>query len=420
MIRFNYFNTIKNITKLSMLLPLIIFQKSYAINLDEAIALSLKTHPAIKSKQAEFEAADGDLASAKWQRWPSVSATSQSANKRTQGYKDKNGETVTIEQPLYAGGKISANIDMADSKKEAANNAVFESRQQLALKIADSYASALKFFQKAEFSKINVTQHYKLYGSIKNRAESGISSLADVSLAKARLNQAKSELSQLNISYSNAVAALAILVGSHIDNIDNLSSIALPNENIKNIIATAKQNSPTLKKLTKEIDVSNYDKDIKKSVLYPQVNLKAERYFGLTQEQNIDQSRVYVSVSMQPGSGLSSYSNIQSAQKRVLVAHENLEASKLDIEEQVTNQYNEAKNYYFQLADADSYAEEAQNVADSYERQYIIGKKSWLDLLNAKKEAIQAKYNLVDVRVSEVVAIKKLLIITEKIEGDLQ
>jgi adhesin transport system outer membrane protein len=35
-------------------------------------------------------------------------------------------------------------------------------------------------------------------------------------------------------------------------------------------------------------------------------------------------------------------------------------------------------------------------VVDSYLRQYRVGRKSWLDVLNAQREVVQAEYTLVD------------------------
>jgi adhesin transport system outer membrane protein len=37
-------------------------------------------------------------------------------------------------------------------------------------------------------------------------------------------------------------------------------------------------------------------------------------------------------------------------------------------------------------------------VVDSYTRQFVIGRKSWVEVLNAVREATQARYLVVDAR----------------------
>ena len=43
----------------------------------------------------------------------------------------------------------------------------------------------------------------------------------------------------------------------------------------------------------------------------------------------------------------------------------------------------------------------AESVAQSYERQFVVGRKSWQDLLNAQREAAQLGQNAVDLRWTE-------------------
>jgi outer membrane protein, adhesin transport system len=388
-------------------------QHTYAMNLDDAIASSIRTHPSIKSKESDYESAVSDNDSAKWQRWFAISGQTQRANKKQEGYKNQNGGTVSLEQPIYTGGRISGNIDSSESKMKASKNAILEASQTISLRTTDAYGNALKLLKKLHVSTDNVAQHEKLVSSIANRLTGGISSEADVALAKARLNQARSELRQFDNAYKNALATLTLLTGQNISSIDDMITNVPQIKTLQEFISDASKNSPSIKKLQDEIGVANAEKELKKSILYPQLSIRAEKYYGVTEEMNRDGSRIYMVASMQPGAGFSSASSIEAASKKVLSTKSNLEALKLELSEQVTNQYNESRSLAEQTMETIEYVKEAQKVTESYERQYIIGKKSWLDLLNSKKELIQARYNLVDVSISETVASKKLLILTK-------
>jgi adhesin transport system outer membrane protein len=55
------------------------------------------------------------------------------------------------------------------------------------------------------------------------------------------------------------------------------------------------------------------------------------------------------------------------------------------------------------------------SVVESYLRQYAVGKKSWLDVLNAQREATQAKNTLVDYEVLYLTSLYRLKIILNEI-----
>ncbi|MDB9949680.1 TolC family protein, partial [Porticoccaceae bacterium] len=43
-------------------------------------------------------------------------------------------------------------------------------------------------------------------------------------------------------------------------------------------------------------------------------------------------------------------------------------------------------------------------VVSSYLRQYTVGRKSWLDVLNAQREVVQAQHTLADYEAIELIA----------------
>lgn len=399
----------KILTTLS-LFTLCALTPTYAITIDKALEISLSSHPSIKAKTSEYESAQSDLDTAKWARWPSFSLQTQRSEK-VQGYNDRYGATFAVRQPIFTGGKITSDIDSAGARVQGSQQGIGETRIDVETKVIDAYAQCVKFSQKIEVSQKNVREHERLYASILNRFEGGISSEADVALAKGRLNQARSESVQLQTAYQNALSSLSFLLGQPVDEIKEFDQ-SIPYQNLNDAMIAMQNNSPTLKRLQQEIKATTSEVESKKSILYPQVAARYENYMGLTREMNYDSSRVMVTADFQPGSGFSSFSTIESAQKKLLAAQSSYESSKLDLSVRLSAQYNEAKSYLDQMKDAQEYAEQTDSVAASYERQYVIGKKSWIDLLNTKRESAQAQYNYVDMKIGAASALKKLSVMT--------
>jgi adhesin transport system outer membrane protein len=50
----------------------------------------------------------------------------------------------------------------------------------------------------------------------------------------------------------------------------------------------------------------------------------------------------------------------------------------------------------------------SSDVFDSYARQYVIGRKSWIDVLNAVRETVQAQYTVDDARAQTASAAMRL------------
>ena len=58
-------------------------------------------------------------------------------------------------------------------------------------------------------------------------------------------------------------------------------------------------------------------------------------------------------------------------------------------------------------------------VVESYLRQYAVGKKSWLDVLNAQRESTQAKNTLVDYEVLYLTSLYRLRVLLNEINPKL-
>ena len=50
------------------------------------------------------------------------------------------------------------------------------------------------------------------------------------------------------------------------------------------------------------------------------------------------------------------------------------------------------------------------DISASYDRQYLVGRKSWLDLMNAVRERVQTKVQLADAEASLIGSSRRLLV----------
>ena len=95
-------------------------------------------------------------------------------------------------------------------------------------------------------------------------------------------------------------------------------------------------------------------------------------------------------------------------------AQRELEALDRTLESQAKSLDSDINVLQSQLKPAQDLLSGTSDVVDSYLRQYQIGRKNWLDVLNALREKTQAQYNLADVRSTlQQSQIKMLLLLGE-------
>jgi len=375
-------------------------QAQPAMTFGQVLQSALDSHPAIMGKRAGQTAARADQKGAEWLRYPTPSIEAA-----TQG-NGKDSALVRIEQPLWSGGRITAAIDAAGSRLDAADAALTEAELDLTLKVIAAYIEALRQKARQQYAQAGVDEHEKLLGMIRRRVKQEVSSLTDQSLAESRLYQAVNDLSQITQAFNNALAQLAQLSGKPVADISEqgVSTLGAP-ANLEMALSQALGYSPTLRRLTYEEEAANADIDSKRSAYMPQLSLRLEKNVGQGQAQN---SSAMLVLQAQPGAGLSAGSGVDAAIARREAARMAREAAERSTNERITLDWNEWVAARLRQENAVQSRTMSTEVFESYTRQYVIGRKSWIDVLNAVREATQSQFALEDARTQVIAASLRL------------
>ena len=375
-------------------------QAQSAWTFEQVLQSALDNHPAIMGKRSAQAAARADQKGAEWLRYPTPSIEAA-----TQG-SGKDSGLVRIEQPLWSGGRITAAIDAAGSRLDVADAALTEAELDLTLKVIAAYTEALRQKARQQYAQAGVGEHEKLLGMIRRRVKHEVSSLTDQSLAESRLYQATNDLSQVTQAYNNALAQLAQLSGKPVADISEkgVSALGAP-ASLEAALSQALGYSPTLRRLTYEEETANADIDSKRSAYMPQLSLRLEKNVGQGQTQN---SSAMLVLQAQPGAGLSAGSGVDAAIARREAARMAREAAERSTNERITLDWNEWEAARLRQENAVQSRIMSTDVFESYTRQYVIGRKSWIDVLNAVREATQSQFSLEDARAQVVAASLRL------------
>lgn len=383
-------------------LALFFFAESYALdtlNIQDAMRLAVTTHPAVLGKNNELLAATYSLEGAKWQRYPALSAQTASPTISRQGVIT----TVTIDQPLWTGGRISSNINAATAKALAVQYDLEDTQQTILTKVTNAFCSMIKFQEKLSSATESVAEHQRLLELIERRANGEISPENEVTLARARLAQSKSDRLQYELSYKNAKADLEQLTGVRIDSLTKPlapTNLMLDKNSTSSLIERAINYSPTLKRLEAQRVAAEADKETKKSILWPQLSARYSHNWeaGGSDSYSVPSDTAFLALTFQPGNGLSSLSTINQAEALISSAESNKESASKDISDRIRLAINDLSSSGNEVEVFEDLVVSSTEVYESSLRQFTLGKKTWPEVLNAWRENIQAKYSLTDSR----------------------
>jgi adhesin transport system outer membrane protein len=380
-----------------------------ALSVDQAIQYAIKTHPLILSAEGQYRAAKSELTASRWSRFPTVGASAR------ENSFDEKQDVTTASMPLWMGGRINADIDLAKSKKDGALSGISEAQQSVMLETIGLFFDYFKSEKKLEIASLNVDEHQRLYEIIERRVEAATSPDVDAMLAQARLQSARSAQIQAASVKDISKASLELTVGRVIDAVlvnNNPEPFGI---SLNEAVATGIKVSPRIARI--ESEIKGFEANIKsaKSALYPQVSLGYEKRFNDPDSSRVDQEETFVSVQFQPGAGLAVASSISAAKQRKQSARDSLEAEKRELRRQIKTAWNEYASVSFQLEPSKMLVDATNSVIESYLRQYAVGKKSWLDVLNAQREATQARNTLVDFEVQYLTSIYRLRVLMNEI-----
>ena len=384
--------------------------ESFSQNLPTLISTALMSHPSIASQKAQMQAAEIGIETAKWQYFPTPAVNTERANAASGDPfygGDKNVTTVRLQQPLWTNGRLTAGKEKAQASLAYETADLNETSLQISLKVAQAYADFLASHWRMQSTEQSLATHQKLREQVQRRMELGVQSDADLQLAQTRLDSVRSDLSAARARVETYAVRLKQLIGQPInlgELLANLSSPLALSVSQDMALEAALAINPTIQKARAQSQIQDAMVEENRSALLPDVYVRAERQFGAfsIQTSSAFQDRIFVGLSTQLGAGLTVLSNVKAAQARSLAAKEEVQSQTLSITEQVLTDYAQAVRLTEQTQALESALTSQEQVMLSHDRQFLAGRKSWTEVLNAARELSQAQAQLTDIKANHI------------------
>lgn len=383
------------------------------LSFGEVTRLALQTHPTVLSKEFLSAAARDAVDAASWGRYPTP--TVEAGN-------DTNGvitTTLRVQQPIYNFGRVTSEINAAQARREAADSGVEEARENIASKVIAAYVDALQQQERKEAAAQEAETLESLLMLIKRRVEAEASPRIDLDLAQSRLYQANNNLAQAKRALGGALTRLSQLAGKTIDGVIARDAGSGGPRTMAEAQEQARNFSATLRRLAHEEDAAGSDAETRKARYLPQLSARYENSYASASVNGASPystKRVYLVIQSETGAGLSAASEIHAARAQQEAARQEKESALRDLDERVANDWETLVAARSMLGNSRLASASSKQIYQSYSRLYTAGKKTWLDVLNAVRDATQADLAESDARAQALGAELRLRLATGQLK----
>jgi len=387
------------------------------------LATVVKQHPSIQAALNQMESAKHDVAGAQWQFGPTPSIGGEKSSKKADQLTDRRSIFARLQQPLWTGGRLTAQLDRAQAQVAIAELTLEEQRLTLALRWLQLWAEVQAAELKVQANSDSEDQHRKYVTQVKSRAQEGYAPRSDVQLSLTRLAAVQAELEQARAQKRQAVSRLEQLHGTPWPVKTILWTAPLQTLSISSVspprsaqawLDAIENKHPSLQKAVGVSRVVKADLELAKSKASPELYVRAEVLNGDITKTT---KQIYVGITSNFGAGLSNLTSIAAAQSKLHAQEHETEVRRREIVEQVLADVESLESQKQRLR----YLEESYNSADQFlqasERQFAAGRKSWQELMNTAREKAQILTQMADAQTLQWLSLQRLHLLSTGIDA---
>ncbi len=370
--------------------------------LREAVTL----HPDVRSRRDDQQAAVDRLEAARWGRFPSVSAQAGSLRTTSGG----SLSVMRVEQPLWNGGRISSQIDASQAELNVAGATLSETQLDVLQRSAGAFFDILRLEARLKTALANEAEHLRLVDIIHRRVAAEVSPSTDETQAAARWRQAITERIQTTRQIDTARLLLAQLVGKQVNDLQPPQPVPMNLWSETTLLEAAMRVSPERQRLVAQIEAADAQIGLAKAQVMPSVVVGYQSIVG-SLPYGYERGGAYIAVQVQTGGGLSSLANVRAAVSKKTAAVEAIEAHDRRLTQSVRTSWAESQALTEQVEPVRKLLLGSEEIVASYLRQFQVGRKNWLDVLNAQREKTQAEYSFSDLEYPLMLSSVRLLLL---------
>lgn len=401
--------------------------------LEQAVALTLKTNPDLKAAFNEFTSSRyvNDASSGAY--LPQIDLDAgigyegiDPAESVGRGQTDltRKEAAVTLTQLIWDGSATLNDIDRTAADAESLRYQLLADASDKALEVTKVYLDAVKAYEILTLSENNLAVHKRIYSDIKKRVNSGIGSTADLTQVEARLAKAHGNLAAAQNNLYDTHTMFTRLVGQ------SPQGLIFPraDENfipytVDEAVGIAFEEHPVVKVAVADVDSAKFQYKQSKGVNLPTVSIEASQTWrddadGI--EGRSDETLAMLRLRYNLYNGGSDAANSENFAYQLNKAKDLRASAYKNIEEGLRLSWSALDLTLQQKEFLSDHVDSAAETVIAYEKQYRIGKRTLLDLLNTENELFEARKDYLDSKYAEQYAKYRVMNATGQLLNSLR
>lgn len=386
---------------------------AFGQTLEQAVENTLISNPDIKSAFNEFvskryvnEASSGAyLPSVDLNAGVGYEGINPAESNRKSTDLTRKEATITLTQLIWDGSATLNDIDRTAADAESVRYQLLADAQDKALEVAKVYLDAVKAYEVLTLSENNLKVHKKIYQDIKKRVDSGIGSTADLTQVEARLAKAHGNLVAAQNNLFDTHTIFTRLVGQAPQGLifPRADQNFIP-YTVDDAIDLAFNSHPVIKISKADVDSAKFQYKQSKGNYYPTVSVEASQTWrddAAGVEGNSDETTAMLRMRYNLYNGGSDSANAESFAYQLNKAKDLRERAYRNVEEGLRLSWSALDLTQQQKQFLSDHVDSASETVIAYEKQYRIGKRTLLDLLNTENELFEARKDYLDAKYAE-------------------
>ena len=309
-----------------------------------------------------------------------------------------NNELV-LRQMIFDGFATSNEVNRLGHANRVRYYELQSAMQNITLEFMRAYIDSMRYRELSQFAKDNYVVHKQLFDRIKERVTAGVARKVDLEQATGRLALAEANLLTETTNLHDVTARLQRLYGElppetleaptfFYAGVEPTASAALK---------VAYNQNPDLLSTIEDIQASQDEVKTKESRYMPKLDLQARKNLGVSSDGRFSSGAadlLELTMNFNLFNGFSDLNSVKQTAEKLNNSKDLRDKACVDTRQIVVIAYNDIE----QLKEQEKYRTEhknsIENAREAYRKQFDIGQRTLLDLLDTENEYFQAKRTL--------------------------
>ena len=306
-----------------------------------------------------------------------------------------NNELV-LRQMIFDGFATPNEVNRLGHAKRVRYYELQSAMQDSSLEFMRGYMDTLRYRQLTDYAKSNYIVHKQLFDKIKERVDAGVARRVDLEQATGRLALAEANLLTEVTNLHDVTVRVQRLLGE------------LPPETLEqpdfykagaeataaDALRVAYIKNPNILATSEDIQATKDEVKTKEAKYLPRLDLQARKNLGTSSDgRNSTNAADVLELTMNFNlfNGFSDKAAVGQTIEKLNVANDMRDKACIDTRQLVSIAYNDINQLKEQLTYRDTHQKSIESAREAYRKQFDIGQRTLLDLLDTENEYFQAK-----------------------------